>query len=396
MKKYNVSGRFCLTLGLLFLAFLCYSQKERTDLEAERKALETQIKNTTSILQKTQKDKTNTVNQVKALNAQIRQRQELLQSIEAELKLVSRDEATQEKNIAATAASINQLALRLSNALQTAYVRSQIQPDWIYLLSAPSLGQALSRWVYMRQYKNYIQRQVDYLSEKRKRYEELIVKLEKSKQSKTILFKEEEKNKKEIQQQQHSQQSLVNDLGKEEKKLKSQLASTQDKKKKLDAEIARLIRVEADKMNTSGLGSSPETKALNAKFSANKGLLPWPVSKGLITDRFGEHPHPVLRGIKVQNNGIDILSEEKAAVKSLFAGTVASVTKIPGYDYMVMIRHGFYFSVYSRLSSTLVKKGDNVTTGQVLGHLGSEEPKLHLEIWQDRTKLDPQVWIARQ
>ena len=107
------------------------------------------------------------------------------------------------------------------------------------------------------------------------------------------------------------------------------------------------------------------------------------------------HPHPVLKGITVQNNGIDIQSEAGSAVKSLFNGTVASVTKIPGYDYMVMVRHGMYFTVYSKLASTSVKKGDEVTTGQVLGHLGSEEPELHLEIWQDKTKLNPESWIKK-
>ena len=174
------------------------------------------------------------------------------------------------------------------------------------------------------------------------------------------------------------------------------MAASQEKKKKLDDEITRLISAEGKKMTSSGLSTAPETKALNEQFSANKGKLPWPVSKGLITDRFGEHPHPVLKGIKVQNNGIDIKAEEKAAVKSLFSGTVASVTKIPGYDYMVMVRHGLYFTVYSKLISASVKKGDTVTTGQLLGYLGSEEPELHLEIWQDKTKLNPESWLARK
>ncbi len=396
MRKYNVSEKYCLTLALLFLSLLCFGQKERSDLEAERKALEQQIKNTTSILEKTQKSKTQTVQQLNTLNAQIRQRQALLESINKELKLIAQDESLQEKKIKETASTIEQLETRLGGALQSAYIRSQIQPDWINLLSAPSLSQALSRWVYMRQYKSYMTRQVELLSEQKRSYEELVVQLEASRKSKTVLFKEEEQQKSQIQNQQKSQQSLVNDLGKEEKKLKTQLAATQDKKKKLDAEITRLIREEAEKMKTSGLGSAPETKALNTQFANNKGKLPWPVSKGLITDLFGEHPHPVLSGIKIQNNGIDILSDQNAAVKSLFTGTVASVTKIPGYDYMVMVRHGLYFSVYSRLATTSVSKGDQVTTGQVLGYLGTEEPKLHLEIWQDKTKLNPSVWLAKK
>ncbi len=396
MKKYNVSEKYVLILGLLFLSLYSFGQQERSDLEAERKALEQQIKNTTSILQKTQKNKTQTVNQLQTLNAQIRQREQLLNSIDKEIKLITKDESVQERKIKETAATIKQLEARLGHALQASYIRSQIQPEWIHLLSASSISEALSRWVYMRQYKTFVLGQVEQLDAQKKQLESLVAKLEESKKSKTHLFKEEAKNKSEIQDQQKSQQALVNSLNKEETKLKSQLKASQDKKKKLDAEIARLIREEASKMDKSGLSSSPETKALNAEFSSNQGKLPWPVSKGLITDRFGEHPHPVLKGIKVQNNGIDILSEGNASVKSLFTGTVASVTKIPGYDYMVMVRHGLYFSVYSRLSRAVVQKGDKVSTGQVLGYLGAEEPKLHLEIWKDKTKLNPSVWLAKQ
>lgn len=148
-------------------------------------------------------------------------------------------------------------------------------------------------------------------------------------------------------------------------------------------------------MNTSGLKEAPATKALNSQFEANKGKLPWPVSKGLVTDHFGTHPHPVLKGVIVQNNGVDIQAESGATVKCLFNGTVSTVTKIPGYDYMVMVRHGLYFTVYSKLVSVNVKKGDEVTTGQALGRLANEEPELHLEIWQDKNKLNPEVWIKK-
>jgi septal ring factor EnvC (AmiA/AmiB activator) len=396
MKRYNVYGRLLLTLGFVFVTLVVSGQKNRSDLEAQRKALESQIKSTTDILQKTQKSKTKTVNQLKTLNAQIRQRQELLESINQELKQVDQEAAEQEKNKTEAALAIAQLETRLSHALRTAYIRSQLQPDWIYLLSAQSIGQALSRWVYLRQYKTYVSGQMNVLARKKEKHQALIQQLEENKKAKTILFQAEEKNKKEILAEQKSQQALVNDLGKEEKKLKTQLAATQEKKKKLDDEISRLIREETKKVTTSGLSAAPETKALNDQFSANKGKLPWPVSKGLITDRFGAHPHPVLKGITIQNNGIDIKAEEKAAVKSLFSGTVASVTKIPGYDYMVMVRHGLYFTVYSKIISVNVKKGDTVTTGQLLGYLGTEDPELHLEIWQDKTKLNPETWLARK
>ncbi|HZV70445.1 MAG TPA: peptidoglycan DD-metalloendopeptidase family protein [Saprospiraceae bacterium] len=396
MKKYNVSIKAWSTAAFLFLACVSFGQKNREDLESQRKALESQIRSTTEILEKTQKSKTKSIKELKALNVQISQRQELLATINNELSRLKRESALHEQSKNLAAKSISQFEERLNHALRMSYVRKQLQPDWIYLLSAQSISQALTRWVYLRQYKSFIAQQLKELAVKKSMHQQFISIIEENKKEKTRLFLEEEQERRKVQTAQKSQEALLSELGKEEKKLKNQLAGTQAKKKKLDDEIARLISEEGKKMNTSGLAKAPETKALNDKFASNKGKLPWPVGKGMITGRFGNHPHPVLKGIMVQNNGIDIEAESGAGVKSLFGGTVASVTRIPGYDYMVMVRHGLYFTVYSKIVNATVKKGDNVTTGQVLGYLAKEDPELHLEIWQDKTKLNPESWIAKK
>src|SRR6187402_182186 len=242
MKKYNVSGRLFLTLGFLCFSLLLVAQKDRGDLEAQRKALESQIKSTTEILQKTQKSKTKTVNQLKALNAQIRQRQEMLEAINRELKEVDREAAQQERSKTEAEKAIGSLESRLSFALRTSYIRSQLQPDWIYLLSAQSIGQAIARWVYMKQYRSYVTTQLTALAQKKQKHLTLIQELEQNRKAKKALFQTEEEHKKEILEEQKSQQALANDLGKQEKKLKSQLSVSQEKKKKLDDEITRLIR----------------------------------------------------------------------------------------------------------------------------------------------------------
>ncbi|MDQ3016252.1 MAG: peptidoglycan DD-metalloendopeptidase family protein [Bacteroidota bacterium] len=396
MKKCNVTVRQLLVLCFFFSIGIMIGQTSKSDLESQRKALEKQIKSTTETLQKTEKSKSKSVTQLNALNTQIKQRQDLLATINKELQHVSQEAAEQEKSKKEADTAIGDLESRLQHALRTAYVRSQLQPEWIYLLSANSFSQALIRWMYLRQYKRYVSLQLNALSEKKEAHQQLFQQLEENKKEKLLLYNKEEQNKKEILVAKQKQETLVKDLGKEEKKLRSQLTTTQAKKKKLDDEIARLIKVETKKVSTAGLTSAPETKALNDQFSSNKGKLPWPVSKGSISGRFGEHPHPILKGIVVQNNGIDIEAEAGANVKSLFNGTVASVTRIPGYDYMIMVRHGLYFTVYSKLVSVSVKKGDNITTGQLIGKLGSEEPELHLEIWKDKTKMNPESWIAKR
>ncbi|HEX5112949.1 MAG TPA: peptidoglycan DD-metalloendopeptidase family protein [Saprospiraceae bacterium] len=395
MKSSNVKKGILLFTLLFSLFTSSFGQKDKKDLEAQRKALEAQIKSTTEVLEKTQKNKNKSLSQLKALNAQIKQREALLSTINSEIRAVDQQTNAQLKSKKEAEEDISDYESRLSYALRSAFIRSQLQPDWIYLLSSSSLSQLMIRWVYLRQYKNYVTRQLTALAVKREQHKALIAALKENKEEKTELLITEQKHKNEIQHEQKSKEAVVKDLSKQEKKLKNQLADTQAKKKKLDDEIARLIRDEGNKMNTAGLKEAPATKALNSQFASNKGKLPWPVSKGLITDRFGTHPHPLLKGVTIQNNGIDIQGEPGGSVKSLFNGTVSSVTKIPGYDYMVLVRHGLYFTVYSKLTDVSVKKGDEVTTGQVLGHLSSDEPELHLEIWQDKNKLDPEAWIKK-
>lgn len=393
MKNCNGIYLLAFLLSIFFLQPL-FAQQSRKDLEAQRKKLQNQIESTTEILQKTQKDKTKSLQQVKTLNAQIQQRQSLLNSIQTELQQVDKESDVHESQKKIAETEIEHWQNRLQLALRSAYIRSQLHPDWIYVLNAQSLGMVIARWVYLRQYKLYVQRQWRMLQKKQQEHQQIINELETNRKVKKELFEVEERNKQVIVNEQREKEALVKTLSKEEKKLKTSLAESEKKKKKLDDEISRLINTETKKMTSAGLKDAPETKALNSQFSSNQGKLPWPVSKGVITERFGEHPHPVLKGIMVQSNGINIRGEARGQVKSLFNGEVASVTPIPGYDIMIMIRHGAYYTVYSNVNSASVKKGDQVKTGQVIGQLSSDDPELHLEIWKDRTKLNPEKWIS--
>ena len=129
------------------------------------------------------------------------------------------------------------------------------------------------------------------------------------------------------------------------------------------------------------------------------GKLPWPVEKGTITEGFGQHPHPILKGITTQNNGVDIKTNTNATVRALFAGEVTGIITIPGGQIAILIRHGEYVSVYSNLKSYSVKRGDKVTTKQTIGVAFTDaiedQTEVHLEIWKGMTKLNPQNWLFK-
>src|SRR5690606_3172527 len=242
MKKSNGIVLILVFCGLFAGMNPAMAQQSRKDLEAQRKSLESQIKSTTEILKRTQKDKTQSLKQLKTLQAQIRQRQELLGAIEAELREVDREAALQERQRQEAEAGIRHWDGRLRHALRTAYVRSQLHPDWIYVLSAESLGAVLARWVYLRQYRNFARRQWEALTRAKERHQTLLAELESTRRAKAELFQAEQRNRDVIVGEQKNKESLLQVLGREEKKLKTQLAASEARKKKLDEEIARLIR----------------------------------------------------------------------------------------------------------------------------------------------------------
>lgn len=133
-------------------------------------------------------------------------------------------------------------------------------------------------------------------------------------------------------------------------------------------------------------------------FEAARGSLPRPVSGPFrVTSAFGKHPLPDLPDIMYDNPGIDAEVSAGANAQAIFNGRVTGVYKIPGYNTVVIVNHGNYYTVYGNLLASNVKVDDNVKTGQALGRVADDDdggyPSIHFEVWKNRDKLNPLDWI---
>ncbi len=134
-------------------------------------------------------------------------------------------------------------------------------------------------------------------------------------------------------------------------------------------------------------------------FVSNKGKLPWPIERGVISETFGVHQHPVLKNVKTKNNGIDIATSKNSEARSVFNGEVVSIASITASNKAVIIKHGEYFTVYSNLDNVYVTKGDKVTTKEFIGkvHTNLEgKTELHFQIWKGKTLQNPSTWILKK
>jgi septal ring factor EnvC (AmiA/AmiB activator) len=163
------------------------------------------------------------------------------------------------------------------------------------------------------------------------------------------------------------------------------------------ANVNRSTAAKAAPVKSNSMSFTAEDVALTGSFAGNKGSLPSPVDRGSVISSFGEHPHAEFQNIKIKNNGIDISSVPGAKAKAIFEGEVSSVIFIANLNYVVIVRHGDYLSVYSNLEDVSVKKGDKVKIRQSLGTVstgqGESKSRLHFELWQGTIVQNPAGWL---
>ncbi|HSG68125.1 MAG TPA: peptidoglycan DD-metalloendopeptidase family protein, partial [Bacteroidales bacterium] len=229
------------------------------------------------------------------------------------------------------------------------------------------------------------------------------------KAEKKELLSREENEKVLLQGEQKEVNQTIESLGKQEKELRKSLRSKEKAVADLENAIARIIaeeirlaeeraRAEASSKTSSGFALTPAELELSENFASNRGKLPWPTERGIVSGTFGEHQHPVLPRVKVKNNGIDILTSEGEIARAVFNGEVTRVISVPNFNNVVIIRHGEYLTVYSNLDEVMVSKGEKVQTKQAIGRVftdkANRKTELHFEIWKAKELMDPSPWLA--
>lgn len=399
-----------LALGLM----PAYGQSRKT-LEKKRDALDAQIKQTSALIEKARSEQRSTQQQVQLLEAQIRQRQELINTMNAEVGRM--DQAIQDSrdSIRLLEGNLEELRAAYARMVQFAYMNRNAYDRLSYIFAAESFAQAFRRSRYLDQLAQQRRQQAELIGQAQASLAAKVESLEATRKERASLLDRQMGEARKLTNDKKGQQTALAELRREEGRLAKTLKKQEAQRRELAAAIRKAIEAEIAKSRATtpktpgattsakaGFSMTPEARELNADFEKNRGKLPWPVDKGTVTSRFGKQPHPVLRGIVIENNGLDIGCMPGAQVRAIFRGEVSSVIVIPGAGKAVMVSHGAYRTVYSNLRDVAVAKGDKVDTKQVVGTVMTEEgaSTAHIEIWKigsdgQLQKVDPEAWIAQ-
>jgi septal ring factor EnvC (AmiA/AmiB activator) len=188
-------------------------------------------------------------------------------------------------------------------------------------------------------------------------------------------------------------------LGVEEQpKAETKLEAKVEKKEVVKEKAIVAEKVAEPALNSNTYYMNAEEAKLASSFSALRGRMPFPVPSGFISDHFGVHKHPILKGVMINNNGIDIQTSPGSPVHTVYDGVVQSVVNIPGINMVVAIQHGDYFTVYSKLAGVSVSTGQKVKTGQKIGSVASDEDgtsEINFQVWKNTVRQNPEVWLRR-
>jgi septal ring factor EnvC (AmiA/AmiB activator) len=397
-----------LILVLLVWVGAAFGQS-KTELEKQKKQLLQDIEFTNKLLNETEENKKATLGELNLLSSKINKRQELINTILREVDLVEAQIEETRTIVSSLDEDLKRLKQEYALMLYHTYKNQSQYDRLMFILSSEDVNQAYKRIKYFQQYAKHRQEQAAAIEETQKVLESRTEELADKKLKMAYLVEEKEKEKIQLSAEMEEQDKIVSNLKKKEGELKKQLQEKQRDAKKLEKAIARIIeeeirkaKKEAEKtgatVTKSGFALTPVELELSGKFSNDQGKLPWPSERGVITSSFGEHPHPTLPSIKIENNGIDITTDKGSKARVVYEGTVSAVVSIPGAHKAVIVRHGEFLSVYANLEEVLVKMGDKLGVKQNLGTVvtNREDGKtvLHFEIWKGATKLNPAKWIV--
>ncbi len=395
------------SLRLIFLlSFFCsiaYGQKSKTQLQREKLQNLAKIKETEKILAETGAEKKNSLGELVALNQRISQQESLIKSIESEISFLDYDIRENNQIIQALEKDVEKLKDEYAAMIFSAQKASGKVDKLTFLFSAHSFDQLLMRLKYMEQYGKARQSQAEAIGKVQQILREQVHITELKRSEKNNLLADEVKENKELSSLKEKQRTIVKSLEKQEKQLKRDLEATKKAVAELDGLIAKIIKEELERAarearerdGKKNKDVSDAVIALSNSFEENKNKFPWPVS-GFVSQRFGRQQHPVLKGIEIQNDGVNIQTKQGEEVRSIFNGEVSRVAFTPGMGNTIIIKHGDFFTVYTGLKDITVKQGQRVTTNQGLGKVlsnGEGISELRFQIRKNFDALNPQDWL---
>ncbi len=388
---------------LMLVPVLSLAQDKKAALEAQKKRLQQEIVQINALIKTSAKKRANVLTQVETVQLKMDRQDALIRLTNRQINRLNQEININLRNIEKLRTELTSLKKDYGEMVVSARKNKSSQNRLMFLLSSESFWQAYKRMAYMKQYAAYRKQQGEQIAAKTKALQQYTTDLVAQRKDKKQLIEQNRKAQKELDSIKKRQNIIVLELKKRERNYAAQIKKKQKQQEEIDKEITRLIREAIAASNkkagtkTTTFVLTPEAKALAASFVSNKGRLPWPVEKGIVTQRFGTQRHPVVRTTTIKSNGVTLSVPAGATARSVFEGKVLNIVQFKGSNPIVLVQHGNYITSYKNLSKVYVKKGDRVTAKQAIGQIFTNKDTgkttLQFSLFYNTTPQNPALWL---
>ena len=389
---------------LLFIN-LGFSQKNKKEqLELKRNQIEKEIKFINELLFSNKKKKKAVYSDIENLSFKIQRKEELVKLTNQQINLLDGEIKQNIQKEKALESDLLEVKKAYQDMILKSYKTKSGKSRLMFLLSSESFFQAYKRVQYIKQFTLFRKNQAMKISSLVSEIVQVNKELKSQKINKEDLLLNNRLVQKSLENEKKESNTIADDLRKKEKKYINQIAQKQKTSLEIDKEIERLIREAIaksikEKNKSTNFSLTPEALELSKNFTLNKGKLPWPVIRGVVIQKFGTQPHPVVKTAKIKSNGIIIATVDKEKVRTVFDGTILSVLQFKGGNPTILVQHGKYITAYKNLSKVYVKKGDKVFSGQNIGEVftnnSNGKSTIQFSVFQNTTPVNPLLWIIK-
>jgi septal ring factor EnvC (AmiA/AmiB activator) len=431
--------RYITLLILILTVQISYGQSS-SELKKRKNAINKEIESLKKTRSKVDKNKKLTLTQINLLNAQIKLREEKIETINSEIKALDNKISTNTSEVRSLQSDLSRLKKEYGKMILFAYRNQGSYNKLMFIFAANDFNQAYMRLKYIQQVGRFRKSRAKYIETTQLALNKQNFLLDKNKQEKSHLLTDQLTEKETLGKDKDQQSKIVSNLTKQQKNLQQQLSKKQKEASSLNsaiqaairkeilaeqrkaaerariAEKARLAELAAAKASakpntktpassapaktavkaTSGssvLASSPEDAKLSSSFMGSRGRMQKP-AQGIVIQGFGQYKYK--SNVTLFNPGINIKTAAGAPVYAVFEGQVTKVFMVLN-NYAVMIRHGEYFSIYSKLKSVNVSSGQKVSTRQAIGTVANDPSEgiseMQFQIWKGSNPVDPSGWV---
>ena len=375
-------------------------------LEEQKKRLQQEIKQINTILFSNIRKEKSVVSKVEDLDLKISVRSQIVKVNNQQANLLTNQINVNQRDITNLRSELKNLKKDYANMIVKSYKSKSSQNRLMFLFSSADFLQAYKRIQYMKQYANFRKKQGEEISEKTQTIQNLNKTLLDQKSIKEALVAENKIVQTTLMKERKFQQNLIRSIKSKSRFLTSEIKQKQRQSAAIDKEIERLIREAiaasnklAGKASKNVFALTPEAKLLAKNFVANKGKLPWPVEKGVVTQRFGTQPHPLVKTTMIKSNGVTIATNPRSKARAVFDGEVMAILSFKGSNPAVLIKHGNFITTYKNIAKVYVRKGQKVKSKQPIGeiftHPQSGKTTLQFSVFNELKPQNPKNWIYK-